>query len=648
MTDIDEFNCVYCEKRYKKRGWLASHIAKKHDDTYLLEKDMTTMRDYAHDLSQEEAANNLSENPMWQPDDLNNTLAPTSTPRVAGPVPRVAAPVPLCNKASNYVNEMGKSLPASFLATLLPAPGFLTNLEESLQEEQISTDLLNRFDEDIRCYKCEDCGFTFLGISNLKKHTENTHRPNFQHSMPDPALPSLGDYLSSLEEKIEHCTDLISKQSALLGKLLNIQVSKSQALSPTKVASSDKLPPVIEIEDDPRNIFECDYCQFKTDHKSQLNLHISGRHSETTPLVCCPICDYKNTSEPEVTKHVQDHHPDTQPYKCDNCESEFNSKTSFNKHKVEKHKKTAQAIDCPFCNYRNNSELTVTKHIEDKHKETISCNKCHMEFSSIPNLKAHKVAIHEPKTGDVIDVENTESEGTAKTKWCLLVGDSHTKSVKTRRIERKLLGNRLRNPAQSSPRAGSAYTTTPNWPGALYPDSNLAERVPKLLNERPYNSMIVLTPSNNIKNVEHLDTNKQNELAVKTALETVATVEKALKDSTTLKAAVIVELPPRADSQRLAGLTEFSNFTLRAAVEKSALRSQITLASLDTLYNYTEQDIFGSPSSPFYDGIHMRGRHGGQAYTNCIVTAVAAAGLSKNRITTPDISTSNRYEALSN
>ena len=96
------------------------------------------------------------------------------------------------------------------------------------------------------------------------------------------------------------------------------------------------------------------------------------------------------------------------------------------------------------------------------------------------------------------------------------------------------------------------------------------------------------------------------------------------------------------------GLTEFSNFALKAAVEKSALRSHITLASLDTLYNYSEQDIFGSPYAPFYDGIHMRGRHGGQAYTDCIVTAVAAAGISKTRKSTPVISTSNRYEVLSN
>ena len=158
-------------------------------------------------------------------------------------------------------------------------------------------------------------------------------------------------------------------------------------------------------------------------------------------------------------------------------------------------------------------------------------------------MKEHKKAAHQPKTNEVIEIEDTNREGTVNTDWCLPVGDSHTKSVKTRRIERKLKGNGLRNPAQSSPKAASAYTTTRDWPGALYPDNNLAESVPKLLNERAYKSIIVLTPSNNIKNVENMDNNKQNELAVKTALDTVTIVEKA---------AVIVELPPRADSHRLA------------------------------------------------------------------------------------------------
>ena len=158
-----------------------------------------------------------------------------------------------------------------------------------------------------------------------------------------------------------------------------------------------------------------------------------------------------------------------------------------------------------------------------------------------------------------------------------------------------------------------------------------AERIPALLKERPYNSLIALTPSNNIKNIENLDNQEQNELAVQTALDTVSIVEKALDDTPTLKKVIIVELPPRADSVRLSELTEFCNFTLKGRIEKSRYHKQITMASLNNVYDYKHDHIFGSPSSQSYDGIHMRGRFGKQAYTDSILSAVEAAGLRRPR-----------------
>ena len=97
-----------------------------------------------------------------------------------------------------------------------------------------------------------------------------------------------------------------------------------------------------------------------------------------------------------------------------------------------------------------------------------------------------------------------------------------------------------------------------------------------------------------------------------------------------------------------------ANFTLRGMIEKSTYKSQITLASLDSLYQYTEKDIFGSPSSRKNDGIHLRGRHGATAYTECIITALKSAGLCLTRSTDTEgvnsssIPTSNYYEVLSN
>ena len=145
---------------------------------------------------------------------------------------------------------------------------------------------------------------------------------------------------------------------------------------------------------------------------------------------------------------------------------------------------------------------------------------------------------------------------------------------------------------------------------------------------------------------------EQNQLAVETALETLSIVEKALKDFPTLKKAVIVELPPRADSHRLSELVELANFVLKSSVEKSKYRNQISIASLDPLYDHSEYAIFGSPSSPKSDGIHMRGNRGSRLYTDCILNAVKSAGLGSSATPTVaasySIATSNMFDLLSN
>ena len=148
-----------------------------------------------------------------------------------------------------------------------------------------------------------------------------------------------------------------------------------------------------------------------------------------------------------------------------------------------------------------------------------------------------------------------------------------------------------------------------------------------------------MTPSNNIKNLENYDRLRQSELAVKTALDTVSIVQKALVQFSSLEKAVLVELPPRADSGRLSELTELSNSALREAVRKSACRRMITVASLDKLYQYSNLDIFGSHSSPRYDGIHLRGKLGPKVFTDCLLTALASGRLTSNF-------TSNRYSPV--
>ena len=602
MEDSAKLDCPYCDKKYVRGGFLPSHISKKHEYAVQLDQNMTVLRDNAADLSTQEAGANLFDNTFVENPEMTN-------------IPRLQpTPVPLCLTAKNYIVEKGKTLPASFLATLLPAPGFIEQLDKSLQEENDVTDLMERFENEIRCSRCHFCEFTCLGTDKLKEHIENNH------SSPD--LPSLGDYLACLENKIDKCNELITRQSVITSRQ-SVMIEKLLKLQEEKMSES-----IVTT----RAIIKCNECVFEAVDRTSLNNHKDVYHNKIQTLIICPMCSYSNTSEHSVTKHVEDEHK--------------------------------EKYTCPMCSYSNTSVHNVNKHVQDQHKERYACNKCDKEFSSHDTLKSHIKEVHEktihstPRRRPVtlVDIEEPEVEKRTEPTpaWTLLVGDSHVKSVKARAVEKALnqKENRLRNPAFAKPKEGSAYTTTRHWPNAKYPENNLEDMLPKLLKERPYKNAIVLTPSNNITNVKEMPKEEQNQLAVHTALETLNIVEKALEEFPNLEKAVIVELPPRADNQRLSELVEFANFVLKSSVANSKYRNQISIASLEPLYDQSEYAIFGSSSSPKSDGIHMRGNRGRRLYTDCILNAIKSADLCSSVTPTVaasySIPTSNMFDLLSN
>ena len=374
----------------------------------------------------------------------------------------------------------------------------------------------------------------------------------------------------------------------------------------------------------------------------EFNTHKSTTHNKKA--FECPLCDYSSSSEAEITNHVDHSHPDksvdpNQPSQCKDCQYTTHSTNQLKSHMSDKHSKQPKLLKCPMCNYKNSLESKVTKHVEESHPEKYECDICKKSFENQTDLKTHTTVKHKQQAERNVD-------------WGLIVGDSHIKSVQTRRLEKVCRGKRLRNPAKTSQKEGSAYTTTKYWPNARFPESNLEEKVPKLLSERKYDYLITLTPSNNIKNVENMEANEQYKLAEHTALETLAIVEKAIEKSDTLKNAVIMELPPRADSARLQSLTEYCNFILRESVFRSKHKEKITLGSFDRLYDFSENNIFGHKSSSSYDGIHLRGEWGSEAFTDCIRKAVKRSRFSSSLTTTSStftpISTSNQFEVLSN
>ena len=80
----------------------------------------------------------------------------------------------------------------------------------------------------------------------------------------------------------------------------------------------------------------------------------------------------------------------------------------------------------------------------------------------------------------------------SSTPLTLLVGDSHLNSLNLRQVE-EALGRRARliTPGAARPQEDRAYCSSPDWPGARYPQNSLQPIVPEQLGERKYSNLIL-------------------------------------------------------------------------------------------------------------------------------------------------------------
>ena len=209
----------------------------------------------------------------------------------------------------------------------------------------------------------------------------------------------------------------------------------------------------------------------------------------------------------------------------------------------------------------------------------------------------------------------------------LLVGDSHLGSVNTRLVE-KSLGRKARmiTPGAVRPREDRAYCSTPDWPGARYPQNSLQQMVPELLGERKYKNLIMIAPTNDISNLREVRDKKERErLAVLSAKNTMRVAEKALES---VEQVLIMEQPVRVDD--MADLCELSRSKLKELARSCPMAGRIRIGSSrpDILGSEEKKaEVFGKLTDCMSDGVHMRGVKGKTFLTETFIEAVGRAGL---------------------
>jgi hypothetical protein len=315
----------------------------------------------------------------------------------------------------------------------------------------------------------------------------------------------------------------------------------------------------------------------------------------------------------------------------------------------------SHAEDVPSPKHRDSVIRALTNADQN---ESFKCNDCSHQATSYKQLDYHIESEHTRPN----NVHRLNNKYKKTRKLHLFMGDSNMKGVNMRLLERAT-GGLLFSPGSSRPREARVYCSTRDWRGARFPSNNMTDIVPEQLRKRTYSSLILQAPCNDISNLRDLQTNTDMiyTLAEESSYNTIAVIEKALKENPSLEQVTVLERLPRDDS--LSDVSEYSNFVLRQLAEQHSMADRIVVGSHMELLGNAFTQVMGSPSSTSYDGVHLEGPKGRQYYLDMIVQAVqqgwervkfSQSESQKNQCKSPIISgdgvleVSNRFTPLNN
>ena len=167
-----------------------------------------------------------------------------------------------------------------------------------------------------------------------------------------------------------------------------------------------------------------------------------------------------------------------------------------------------------------------------------------------------------------------------KCKKTLYVSDSLVKCVDTRRVERELGGRLDAGQAcvagqQADGHPGRAYTTLQGSRGAKFSNASLEQRIPHLMGQQAYTHLVCQLPTPDITNLQEVASKEEQYIMVKRlATAAVGIFECTLRAHPILQSVLVLPRPPRADSDHLSELSEYSKSATAAAVKSDNYGNQ--------------------------------------------------------------------------
>ena len=144
------------------------------------------------------------------------------------------------------------------------------------------------------------------------------------------------------------------------------------------------------------------------------------------------------------------------------------------------------------------------------------------------------------------------------------------------------------------------------------------------------NNLVIQASTTDITNVKGKSRNEKFKVATESSINMVKIAEETIDNYKDIEKLLIIQRPPRVDEME--EFSQLSNEILKDQINKSKHSDKILYGQHDYLVKMDERDsfrLYGSPRSPGYDGIHMRGTEGSQLFMTSILNIFKEAKLGR-------------------
>ena len=260
----------------------------------------------------------------------------------------------------------------------------IRNIEKVIEEKTVLIESLQKLIDESQEIKNTEA------IEQLANDMENkfeTFETNFVTMKK--CLAEKDSYIVNLENKVKDMDSNFEAQNLKIKNLENSnqEIMKELAKFKENMSNNDNLA---EVETEEK--FKCDKCDFESNSKHGLKVHITRKHTNMTKEKYprkCDLCEKKFLNHTEMKRHMKTHSYKEAKFKCEDCEFVGEKFETMEVHLGKFH---TDSFECGLCERSFGNIEILETHLNTC--EIYRCRKCYHKETNISNIKAHAEKKH--------------------------------------------------------------------------------------------------------------------------------------------------------------------------------------------------------------------------------------------------------------